>query len=244
MPSVEWNLQTWNTNHDWRAQGDEWSGMAEYCGQPYERWKQSLIETFMLPYLGADRDVLEIAPGHGRWSETLIDHARHVTLVDLSPVCIEACRKRFADRKNVGYLVNDGTSVALENETIDFAWSFDSFVHMEPPVIDAYIGEFARVLRPGGHLVIHHAARRHWSLPILPVAGRLGMPGRVAARLLSQGRLRDSGRRAAVSAEVVAEIIARHGLELVGQTSSWGPGNQYTVGKYRDTISTATRPTT
>lgn len=242
MPSVEWNKQAWDQSHGWESDGDEWSGLAAHCEQPYADWKRSLIETFMTPWLGAEVDALEVAPGHGRWTESIVPEARSVVLVDLSPTCIEVCRERFAEATNVTYHVNDGRSLPVADASIDFVWSFDSFVHIEPDVIDAYLGEFARVLKPSGHFVIHHADRRHWSLKLLPVTLRLGLPGRIVQRLASQGRLRDSGNRSAVSARLFAELAKGHGLSIVQQTPRWGPNGEYTVTKYRDTITVGRKP--
>lgn len=213
--------------------------MAEHCRVPYEVWKQRLIEHFVLPY-AHDADVLEIAPGHGRWSETLVRVARTVILVDLSPSCIAACRERFAGYPSVTYHVNDGVSLpAVDDESVDFVWSFDSFVHMDPLVIDSYLAECARVLRPGGHVVLHHADKRRWSLALAPYTRRLGMPGRVIQRLLSQGRLRDGGNRSDVSRTHIAEMAGRHGLHVDDQTREWGAGCD--VAKYRDCLTLASR---
>lgn len=242
MPSLEWNLKAWGETHDWGKDGDEWSGMAAHCGVPYAEWKRQLVDRFLLPY-ARDADVLEIAPGHGRWSETLLRVARTATLVDLNPSCIASCQERFAEFKNVTYHVNDGLSLsAVADESIDFVWSFDSFVHMDAPVIDGYLAECARVLRPGGHLVVHHADKRRWSLAFVPVTVRLGLPGRVVQRLLSQRRLRDSGNRSDVCRSQVAEMAARRGLRVREQTSEWGESPRCDVAKYRDCITVATRP--
>jgi 16S rRNA A1518/A1519 N6-dimethyltransferase RsmA/KsgA/DIM1 with predicted DNA glycosylase/AP lyase activity len=45
----------------------------------------------------ADIDVLEIAPGHGRWTEHLLAAAGSVVIVDINQECLDACRSRFGD---------------------------------------------------------------------------------------------------------------------------------------------------
>lgn len=242
MPSVEWNAETWDIAHGWELAGDEWSGLADYSGQPYVEWKRALVESHILPYVGPESDVLEVAPGYGRWTESIVPNARTVWLVDLSPTCIEACKRRFADAKNVQYFVNDGRSLPEEaSRSIDFIWSFDSFVHIEADVIDAYLGEFARVLRPGGRFAIHHADKRDWSLRMVPFTRRLGRAGRVIQRMASQGRLRDSGQRANVSSQLFGRLAVRHGLVMESQDDHWGPNGEYNVAKFHDVISVGTK---
>jgi ubiquinone/menaquinone biosynthesis C-methylase UbiE len=86
-------------------------------------------------------------------------------VVDLSERCIEACRQRFASDSNITYIVNDGRSLAmLEDTSVDFAFSFDSLPHCDADVISAYLAELARVLKPDGVGFIHHsnAAAHAW----------------------------------------------------------------------------------
>jgi SAM-dependent methyltransferase len=41
-------------------------------------------------------------------------------------------------------------------------FSFDSLVHVDWEVMNSYIGEFARVLRPGGRAFVHHSNLGHF----------------------------------------------------------------------------------
>jgi len=243
MPSVEWN-KYWD-RYDWSRDGEEWDGQARYCGQPYEAWKAALLETFVRDELDPSKTVLEIAPGHGRWSEYLIAHAGRVFLVDLNPQCIEFCRERFGDRENVEYLVNDGRSLpGIADASIDFVWSYDSFVHIEREAIQSYFHELSRVLRPGGVAVIHHAGRRHSMLP-LGFLRRLGPPGRWVYRVLSMKLDTaggDDGDRSHVSRELVRRMAERAGLEVLAQTDSWGATGEFDCRRFDDAITRLRRP--
>lgn len=163
--SIEGNLEQWDRRHEWSRDGDEWDRQADVCGVSYEVWKQSLLTHLVEPYLGNDVTALEVAPGHGRWSQSLIDGCSDVVLVDLSPSCIAYCRERFADHEHVEYRVTDGRSLPdVSDESVDFVWSFDSFVHIEPEAFEAYLGEFRRVLVPGGRrsFIMPGAAMPPW----------------------------------------------------------------------------------
>ncbi len=217
--------------------------MAAHCKVPYPEWKQGLIEAFVLPYVGPREDVVEIAPGHGRWSETLIGLARSVHLVDLNPECLDACRTRFADASGVTYALTDGASIPAEEETADFVWSFDSFVHIDPVDVFAYLGEIARVLRPGGYAVVHHADKTAAGIALAPKVAPYGTAGKVATRVVGQLMLTSGGNRSELSAAMVAEEAQSVGLRVVQQTDRWGPGGASTVTRFHDAITVFHRPT-
>lgn len=242
MPSVAWNRRVWGREHVWSEDGDEWSGMAAYCGQPYSEWKEELVETFMASMPSGAR-VLEIGPGHGRWTEYLIPKAETVALVDLNQSCLDSCRDRFEDCPNVSYHLTKAFSLQfLPDSSIDFVWSFDAFVHMDPEVVHGYLDELGRVLAPGGRAVLHHADRPDWSLKLSPIARRLGRPGRILQRLVILHRLRDDGYRSDVSARLVAQWASAAGLIVLRQTDSWGKDGRHNVRKYRDRITSLEKP--
>jgi SAM-dependent methyltransferase len=81
-----------------------------------------------------------------------------MTLVDLTPRCIDACRERFAGEQHLRFIVNDGRSLpGIDDRSMDLVFSFDSLVHVEVEVMQGYISELARVLRPEGSAFLHHS---------------------------------------------------------------------------------------
>jgi 2-polyprenyl-3-methyl-5-hydroxy-6-metoxy-1,4-benzoquinol methylase len=153
MPTVGENQQAWNKNYEWTQQGEEWS----------QEWGGSEAQWFgaILPRIHAflpTGTILEIAPGFGRWTDYLKEHCEHLIAVDLADNCIKACQQRFASDSHISYYVNDGKSLAMiRDNSIDFVFSFDSLVHAEADVIEAYLKQFARKLTPEGVGFIHHS---------------------------------------------------------------------------------------
>ena len=45
----------------------------------------------------------------------------------------------------------------VADRSVDFAFSFDSLVHADAEVLDAYAAELARTLAPDGVAFIHHS---------------------------------------------------------------------------------------
>lgn len=157
MQDVDWNRTTWN-QYKWRRQGEEWS---DEWGGPSAQWAGMILPR-IFPLLPASR-MVEIACGYGRWTRYLLDHCDHLVALDLSAKCVEACQGRFASEADEGRCevrLTDGRSLAgVENEAIDLVFSFDSLVHVEQDVIDDYLSEIARVLKPGGSAFLHHSNR-------------------------------------------------------------------------------------
>lgn len=153
MPSLEWNRRTWDREYLWDQRGDEWSSA---WGSPDNQWSWTL-QPRLRKFLPARR-VLEIGPGHGRWSAFLLHACQELVLVDVSQSCIDACKARFGSSDRISYLVNDGTSLTgVEATSIDLVFSFDSLVHAEIDVLDAYLKEIAGKLSADGAVFLHHS---------------------------------------------------------------------------------------
>jgi len=153
MPQLEWNKDTWDGGYDWSGAGDEWSSA---WGGPVMQWHWVLFPR-LRAFLPAD-SVLEIAPGFGRWTQFLAANAKQLTVVDYAEKCIAACKARFADKSHIAYHVNDGRTLPMVPfGSINFAFSFDSLVHVDWSILDSYLTELAGKLKPDGVAIIHHS---------------------------------------------------------------------------------------
>lgn len=244
MPTIQEN-RFWETDYDWSRNGDEWSDQAQACNIPYATWKQSVAENFIMPNVHQDSTVVEIAPGHGRWTVYLLAAAPRgrVILVDLNAQCIAHCQHRFSKDKNIDFHTNDGKTLPfISDNSVDFIWSYDSFVHMERDVIGAYFDEFNRILKPGGKAVIHHAGRYHLLLPFSFLT-KLRRFGRYAYQVISLGKFtRGDGWRSNVSKTIAARLARKNGLQINWQRNSWGAKNAYHVKLFHDFISELEKP--
>lgn len=153
MPNIEELLKYFGDSQNWQNQGDEW---ASEWGSSQMEWLwviQPRIQSFI-----PSNTILEIAPGFGRWTQFLKNFCENMIAVDLAENCIEHCKKRFAGSTAIDFFVNDGKTLNMvEDNSIDFIFSFDSLVHVEMNILDSYIEEFARILKPNGVAFIHHS---------------------------------------------------------------------------------------
>jgi ubiquinone/menaquinone biosynthesis C-methylase UbiE len=211
MLSIDENLKIWDREYDWPQAGDEWSSA---WGGARAQWFASILPRIanLLPA----EHILEIAPGHGRWTQFLLRHCETMTLVDLSPKCIDACRKRFGGRTSLRYIVNDGRSLSqVGDETIDLAFSFDSLVHVEPSVLRDYLDQLARKLRPGGSAFIHHSNLGAYRAHLL--AKRWIVRFSRGRSWLGDHLIHDCWRDQRTTAEMVRGYLTGTGLRCVSQ---------------------------
>ena len=105
--------------------------------------------------------VLELAPGHGRNTAKLMQHATRIDLVDINEPCIHACRKRFENDRGscrLFYHVNDGATMPMIRDGfITLVYSWDAMVHFDKLVCEQYVHEFTRVMAPGAYGFVHHS---------------------------------------------------------------------------------------
>ena len=154
MSAVRFRPQPfYQMKYDWREAGEEWSqpwgsSAAQWAGTIFPRIRECLP---------ADT-VLEIGPGFGRWTHYLKDYCNELLAVDKSNECIEACQERFASHSHVRCYLNDGCSLSMiPDSSVDFVFSFDSFVHPDRHVVEAYLRQLGEKLKISGKGFIHHS---------------------------------------------------------------------------------------
>ncbi len=217
MGSLEELYLFWNHTYDWsRYQGDEWSAR---WGGPDVQWYWSIYPRIRQHLPAAT--VLEIGPGHGRWSGYLREHCQSLILVDISETCIHACKERFGT-EGMLYRVGDGTSLkGVETSSVDFAFSFESLVLAEADVLTAYLAELRRVLKPDGKAFLHHS-----NLGAYPTYFKFKnlVPKQLRRPLKRAGLLDyDEMRAASVTAEWFAQAVQAEGLTcLTQELIPWG----------------------
>ena len=159
--NIEWNRHSW-------GELDRWEGAHQYgtrwdAGNPQPNYEAAEIaDQYLAPYLPAPYGltILELAPGAGRFTAELVRHADTLVVVDMNEACLTLCRERFKYYRNMEFVLNDGTSCAdVPRKEYDLIASFDSMVHMSPPVIERYVEQFADLVKPGGILWLDHSAK-------------------------------------------------------------------------------------
>jgi len=195
--------------YDWKEAGEEWS---EPWGSSGAQWAGTIFPRIR-EYLPAGT-ILEIAAGFGRWTHYLKDYCNKLWAVDKSNNCIEACQQRFASVSHVRCVVNDGRSLSMiPDSSVDFVFSFDSFVHPNWDVIEGYLRQLGTKLKIGGKGFIHHSNFGEYISSLrerLPEA--LAKP-LIKARILDWAHHRNPS----MTAELFRALCEQNGLHCISQ---------------------------
>lgn len=95
---------------------------------------------------------VDVGAGTGFVTEGLLRQGLRVIAVDQSPAMLEQMRSRFGADAGVEYLATDGHDLPLPDASADYVFANMYLHHTESPA--RAVAEMARVLRPGGKLVI------------------------------------------------------------------------------------------
>jgi SAM-dependent methyltransferase len=156
------------------------------------------------PFLGTVDAIVEIGPGGGRFTEILLPKCRTLHAVDTSPKMIEALRERFGADERLVYHVGNGLGLdMLGDESVDAAFSYGVFVHLQHWDIYNYLAEVKRVLKPGGKAIIQHSnsfSELGWKKFLADVPRQLNRHKLPKSFILN-------------SPELMSELIRRAGLE-------------------------------
>jgi SAM-dependent methyltransferase len=211
--TIEHNYKVWN-GFDWSKKGEEWTDhVAKFRGVDPLEWKDRLVNGVLLKNIQKGSVVVEIGPGGGRWTEYLAEVSRELHLCDISDVCLNICRDRFASRDHLRYHQVSGNRLeCLADQSVDAIWSYDVFVHINPNDTAGYIREFDRIMKPGAIGIVHHAGT-------YPDEG-----------------LRKNAFRSNVNEQLFAHLCTQAGLEMISQ--DWDlphkPGDVISIFRKKD----------
>lgn len=125
-----------------------------------------------LPGLPRER-ALDFGCGVGRLTQGLGQHYRQVIGVDVAAQMIALANRHNRMPATVSFVHNPRADLQrFASDHFDLVFSLITLQHVPPPLIEAYVREFVRVVRPGGALYFQIPTSvpvvpqeiKHWSL--------------------------------------------------------------------------------
>lgn len=94
----------------------------------------------------------DIGAGAGFVTEELLNHNLRIIAIDESPAMIDVMKEKFTGNTRIEYFVGESEHLPLEDRSVDYAFANMYLHHVERPAVA--IREMARILKPGGRLII------------------------------------------------------------------------------------------
>jgi ArsR family transcriptional regulator len=172
---------------------------------PGRTWQSLTVGLAALLRLG---DVLDVGSGDGAAAAALAPYCRSLTCVDSNERLIVAARDRLAKHANVRAQVADAHALPFADASFDAILVFHTLTYAEHP--GRVLKECARVLRPGGRLVVLCLDEHRQS----EVTARYGERHPGFSPQAVRGLLTRAG-LAVVSAQVAARELKKPRLQVV-----------------------------
>jgi SAM-dependent methyltransferase len=172
-----------------RKHGQSWAdsvaGRMELHYSPGRTWEATARALIGLLELG---DVLDLGSGDGMLADLIAEHARTVTCTDISAAVLAAARKRLHDLPLVSYCRADMHALPYDAARFDQIFLMHALTYTREP--QRVLGEAARVLKPGGQLVVAAlAAHKHKETMRAYDHVNLGLTPATLSNLLQQAGL-------------------------------------------------------
>ncbi len=115
-----------------------------------------LRDHFLRPYVSPETTLVEIGPGGGRWTRYMLS-AKQIYALDYHQELLDELKKNFNDR-HITFIKNNGDDFPnIPDKSIDFMFSFGTFVHLDVEIIERYLRNMKPLLRPTANVVIHYS---------------------------------------------------------------------------------------
>jgi SAM-dependent methyltransferase len=125
------------------------AGQMDRHYSPGRTWEATAIGMLGLLHLG---NVLDAGSGDGALAAFLAPRSHKVTCLDISPKVLQACRKRLQGLANVDFVLGDIQTLRFPDASFDQVMLLNLLTYALDPA--QALAEAARVLRPGGDLVV------------------------------------------------------------------------------------------
>lgn len=182
---------------------------------PTRRWihtrRRDMIEGLLRAAAGSGVGrALEIGPGSGIYLPLLASLAGEVVVTDIEPSFLDRARAQLAAHPSARFVVDDICATRLDPASFDLILCTEVLEHI--PAWRAALGAMARLLRPGGALVLSTPQPRSPLELLGKVAFRPGVIRLV--RAIYREPILETGHCSLVSAATLARELAAHGLRV------------------------------
>lgn len=144
----------WAVCVDPAKRGGKWDD-EEFLASGAQEVGSALARLAELGIRPATGRALDFGCGAGRLSNALAAHFDEVVGVDISAPMLEEARRLDRSGGRISFRLNEGPDLsAFDDGSFDLVYTDLVLQHLPPDLAEGYVREFARVVRPGGAMVI------------------------------------------------------------------------------------------
>lgn len=113
-------------------------------------------DTYVLPFVNPKHSAVEIGPGGGRWTRYLCSFGS-LYVVDYHSDLLHQLKSNLS-KQNMIFIKNNGTDFpGIKDSAVDFVYSFGVFVHLDTYLIEAYLDNIRRIVKPSANIILQYA---------------------------------------------------------------------------------------
>ncbi|MFV9505507.1 MAG: class I SAM-dependent methyltransferase [Oscillochloridaceae bacterium umkhey_bin13] len=174
-------IDPWLQHMTWRRDFARWRERRIHQEQ-YQTERITMLKGVAGPLPGVR--LLDLGAGMGGFAVAAALAGAHVTACEYNPAYCEIIRLRAARHQlRLPVLNAAGEAIPLPSAAFDAVTAWDVLEHVRDPLL--VLAELARVVRPGGHVLITAINRRAWIDPHYHMAGLNWLPRPVAEGLIA-----------------------------------------------------------
>ena len=193
-----------------------------------QTWKDSIVDSLILPNIGPSTKVLEIGCNKGDWTQYFRD-ALEITASDENPNNINFCIQNLNLPNCHFHHINNSSLSFVPNESIDFIWSFDTFTKLSSEQTLSYLHEIARVLKPNGICFIHHPGYNNLKLILKRVFSLNAFYQKIFQFIYSNTKKPASIKQSKTSPQIFSSLVLQANLIVEAHIFRWGKYKQFSV---------------
>ena len=146
-----------------QARGGGWD-VAEFYATGVAEVEETLARAGRLGMTVGGGRALDFGCGAGRLTRPLASRFGAAVGVDIAPAMLDLARRDNPVAQQCEFVLNTRPDLALLRDgEFDLVYSSVVLQHLPPVLIRAYLAEFARVLRPGGSLIVQLPTSPRWT---------------------------------------------------------------------------------
>jgi len=156
MPSLSTNIHLSMLEGSVKRGETETNIYGMHWGDPKDKPFLAYVrDNWCASYVNPTHTAVEIGPGGGRWTRYLLGFDQ-LYCVDYHQELLDELGSNFR-LPHLKLIKNNGDDFpSIPENSVDFVFSFGVFVHLDAEIVNGYLSNIKKILKPGGNVIIQY----------------------------------------------------------------------------------------